>query len=111
MIIDFNKLDEVAFDRFKDGNGTLFMRSFGDADCRIMRQVLTPGVSSGLHKHEQNCEIVLVLKGVLTFHYDGKTEIVGAGQVHYCPRGHSHYMENRTGDDVECLAIVSECGK
>lgn len=108
MIIDFDKLDEAAVDGFKGGKGTLCMRSHVDNDCRIMRQVLRPGVSSGLHTHDSNCEIIMVLQGEATFHFDGQVEKARAGQVHYCPCGHSHYMENLTDTDVVCLAIVPE---
>ena len=43
-----------------------------------------------------------------TFHYDGITETVRVGQCHYCPEGHSHYMENLTDHDLVYLAIVPE---
>ena len=49
-----------------------------------------------------------ILKGELTYHYDGKIEVAHAGQVHYCPMGHNHYFENLTNEDVEYLAIVPE---
>jgi len=108
MIIDFDKLDENLIEGFKGGKGILRMRSFFDGKCRIMRQVLSPGVSSGLHTHENNCEIIFVLKGELTVYYDETVETLVAGQVHYCPAGHSHYMENRTNGEVECFAIVAD---
>jgi len=108
MIIDFDKLEEMAIDGFKGGNGVLLMRSHNDNDCKIMRHRLRPGVSSGMHKHEGNCEIIMVLKGEVTFHYDNNVEIATAGQVHYCPRDHSHYMENLSDTDAEYLAIVPE---
>ena len=38
----------------------------------------------------------------------GQMETVRVGQCHYCPMGHSHYMENLTDHDVVYLAIVAE---
>ena len=96
MIIDFNKIDEVCVKGFKGGNGDLLTRNYDDGKCKIMMSKLRPGASSGLHQHSGNCEIVYIISGVATFHYDGHVETAVAGQVHYCPDGHEHYMENNT---------------
>ena len=108
MIIDPKKIEEVAFHNFKGGKGDLFSRNYVDDKCKIMFSRLPAGSTSGLHTHEGNCEIVYVISGTPTFVYDGKTEDVQTGQVHYCPEGHNHYMENNTGEDVVYLAIVPE---
>lgn len=108
MVIDFNKIAEECVINFKGGNGKLLTRNYTDGKCKIMKSCLCPGASSGLHKHEGNCEIVYIISGTATFHYDGDTEIVTEGQVHYCPEGHAHYMENNTDADLVYLAIVSE---
>lgn len=106
MIIDFGEISEICVMNFKGGNGELLTRNYEDDKCKIMMSCLKPGASSGLHTHECNCEIVYVISGTATFHYDGKTETAEAGQVHYCPEGHSHYMENNTDEDLHYLAIV-----
>lgn len=108
MTIDFNHLEEVKIDGFKGGKGELCMRSFADEKCRIMHGVLRPGASSGLHCHSENSEILYVLSGIATFYCDGEQKIVCQGQVHYCPMGHSHYMENNETEDLVYLAIVPE---
>lgn len=106
MIIDFNNIPEERIEGFKGGKGELLTRNFQDDRCKMMYSRLRPGASSGLHVHEANCEIVYVLEGVLTFHYDGRTEVARAGQVHYCPRGHAHYMENLADVDAVYFAVV-----
>lgn len=108
MIIDFNDIDEAKVMGFKGGQGELDTRNFVDEKCKIMLSTLKPGASSGLHIHEGNCEIVYVLSGIATFHYDDKVEIAKAGQVHYCPMGHSHYMENLESEDLTYFAVVPE---
>lgn len=108
MIIDFENIAEAHIDGFKGGKGLLKSRAFSDDKVKIMYLTLTPGASSGLHTHEGNCEIVIIVSGTMTFHYDGKVETAHTGQVHYCPMGHSHYMENLTDHDCVCLAIVPE---
>ena len=41
-------------------------------------------------------------------HYDDVVETVGPGQVHYCPKGHAHYMANDGTEDLVFFAIVPE---
>ena len=108
MVIDFSKIAPLDIEGFKGGKGTLTARNYTDDNCKIMKHVLAPGASTGLHKHEGNCEIVYVLSGEATVHYDGKVEQVKVGQVHYCPMGHSHYMENLTDAPLEYYAVVPE---
>lgn len=111
MIIDFKNIEDKAFEGFRGGYGRLIMRSFADDDCKIMRHILKPGAALGLHTHDDNCEIIVVQKGEATVHCDGKTELLTEGQVHYCPRGHSHYIENQTNDDIQYLAIIVEMAR
>ncbi len=108
MVIDFEKIAQSSIFGFKGGNGELLSRNFSDEKIKIMYSTLRPGASTGLHTHEGNSEVIFVISGTATFHYDGETEQVQAGQVHYCPVGHSHYMENLTDHDLVYFAIVPE---
>lgn len=108
MVIDFNGMAEARIMGFKGGEGELRTRNYVDENIKIMRSALAPGASSGDHPHEVNCEVIYVLKGVMTFFCDGEKESVAAGQVHYCPKGHVHHFINETPEAVEYLAIVPE---
>ena len=108
MVIDFDKITMQTINGFKGGQGELDMAGFGDDKVKIMYSTLRPGASSGLHTHEGNCEVVFVVSGVATFHYDGTVEECRASQCHYCPMGHSHYMENLTDHDLVYFAVVPE---
>lgn len=108
MIIDFEKTEEKVVENFKGGNGKLIMRAADDGKVKIMRNILTPGSSIGMHAHEGNCEVMYIIKGEITFVCDGKEETARAGEVHYCPCGHTHCAENRTAEDAEFFAIVPE---
>lgn len=108
MIIDFDKIKEAHLQGFKGGKGPLDTRNYVDDQVKIMYSTLRPGSSTGLHTHTGNCEIIYVISGVATFHYDGGVEECHVGQVHYCPDGHNHYMENLTDHDLVYLAIVPE---
>lgn len=108
MLIDFSEIPAVDIDGFKGGNGLFISRSFADETCKIMKNILPPGASTGLHEHTANCEVIYVLSGVATCYYDDIVETVGPGQVHYCPKGHAHYMENKGTEDLVFFAIVPE---
>lgn len=108
MVIDFEKIQEAHIVDFKGGKGKLDTRNFVDGKVKVMYSTLRPGATTGLHTHVGNCEVVFVISGVATFHYDDTVEEVRVGQVHYCPEGHSHYMENLTDHDLVYLAIVPE---
>ena len=108
MIIDFSKIKEEKIEGFKGGKGLLVTHNYVDDKVRIMRSTLTPGASSGNHLHGENCEVIYVLSGKMTFHCDGITEECIAGQVHYCPKGHEHWFENLTDQNVEYFAVVAE---
>lgn len=111
MVIDFKNIKEEKIMNFKGGEGELDTRNFVDKDNRIMMSILKPGASSGYHKHDGNWEIVYIVDGEATFVYDDKEEVVRAGQVHYCPNGHSHSMINKTDKDLVYFAVVPVLNK
>lgn len=108
MIIDFNNIEEKHIEGFKGGNGPFLTRMSDDGKVKIMRNILQPGSSIGLHTHKGNCEVMFVLKGEITFTCDGQKETAKAGEVHYCPEGHNHCAENLTNEDAEFFAVVAE---
>ena len=108
MIIDFKKIEEKHVDGFKGGNGPFLTKLADDGKVKIMHNILPAGSSIGMHTHEGNCEVMYILRGTITFTYDGHTETATAGQVHYCPCGHEHHAENLTNEDAEFFAIVPE---
>lgn len=106
MKIDFENISEETLNNFKGGNGLLITRNYIDNNNKIMMSKLQPGASSGYHLHEGNNEIVYIIEGRARFIYDDKEELLNAGEVHYCPNGHSHSMHNDTDDVLKYLAIV-----
>ena len=106
MILDFETIKEELIIGFKGGEGELLTRNYVDENARIMLSVLKPGARSGLHEHATNCEVILILEGEMTFHYDDGEEVAHNGDVHYCPKGHCHWFENLTDHDVHYFAVV-----
>jgi quercetin dioxygenase-like cupin family protein len=108
MIIDFSKIEEQAIQKFKDGEGELATRNFVDEKNKIMMSRLRPGANIGYHKHENNSEIIYCFSGEGHLEYDEGVEKFMAGDLHYCPMGHSHALFNDGENDLVYLAIVPE---
>ena len=109
MVIDFNKLEEIANPQFKGGEGDTLFRTFADGQNKIMRGRLDPGCSIGYHIHETNSEIIYILSGEALCRYDDGEERLGPGQCHYCPMGHAHALINASpSEPLTFFAIVPQ---
>ena len=82
MVIDFNKIEEVAHPQFKGGEGETWFRMFNDGTHKVMRGRLEPGCSIGFHRHESNSEVIFILSGSARCLYDDGEERLGAGECH-----------------------------
>ena len=108
MIIDFEKITEAHLEGFKGGKGKLDTRNYVDDKVKIMYSTLRPGASTGLHTHEGNCEVIFIVSGTATFHYDNGVEEWREGQVDDSTRGYRHCMEHHTDHADVYFAIVPE---
>lgn len=108
MILDFKDLPATHLSHFKGGEGDLVANMYADAKIKIMHGHLEPGASIGYHRHEENSEVIFLLSGRGVVRYDDTEETLLPGQVHYCPMGHSHALENRADVPLEFFAVVPE---
>lgn len=110
MIINYNEQILEKFENFKGGEKAMDAKMFFDGQNRILYAELEPGASIGLHTHETNSEIIYLLEGTGTVLYDGEYETLEAGNVHYCPKNHSHSLINKSGSTIKFFAVVPEQG-
>lgn len=108
MILDLMNTPEQTMPHFKGGEGTAYVRMFFDGQNRIMLGRLPAGSTIGMHTHETNSEIMHVLSGTARVIMDGETEIIRAGQTHYCPKCHTHTTLCEGEEDLCILAVVPE---
>ncbi len=108
MKIVFDTLEEKEEKNFKGGEKSFQVRMHAGTYNKIMRGILVPGASIGLHTHEKNSEIVFVISGKGTMIYDDTKEILNPGDCHYCPMGHSHSFINESDEDLVFYAVVPE---
>ena len=103
MRIDLNITEETVLLGFHGGRGETAARMVADGNNRIMRGRLTPGASIGDHRHDDSSEILYILQ---SRGLDGEVENWEPGICHYCPKEHTHSLENNGGEDVIFFAVV-----
>jgi mannose-6-phosphate isomerase-like protein (cupin superfamily) len=84
----------IAKDDFH-GKGRLFAHN-----------VIEPGCSIGLHRHEGDFEAYYILRGRGTVNDNGAICEVGPGDVVYTDDGQSHSIENTGDETIELIALV-----
>lgn len=108
MKIEFNGINEKPMEGFKGGKGVLGLKMFEKRGVKFLSGRLEPNATIGMHRHDDSCEIILVLSGNGKAVCDGETEILSAGQCHYCAKGSSHSLINSGNDDLVFVAAVPD---
>ena len=106
MKINFDEIELSILPNFKGGEKETRANMYLDDKNRIMRGLLIPGASIGVHTHEDSSEIIFITGGCGKAIYDGTEERVLAGDCHYCPKGHTHTLINDSNADLTFLAVV-----
>lgn len=106
----FTEMPDTVLPHFKGGEGQLAARMYTDSNNKILRGLLAPGCTVGLHTHEGSSEIIYILSGSGKVLYDGAYEALAPGDCHYCPEGHEHSLINDSDADLIFVAVVPEHG-
>ena len=113
MIIDFGKMDFTVLPNFKGGEKEFAANMFFDGTNRIFKGRLVPGATIGMHTHDDSCEVIFILegKGTIVEREPGdeaeKYSDVTAGDCLYCPKGHTHSLQNTSEEgDLVFYAVV-----
>ena len=110
MLINFEQIPETVIPKMRGGEGQVVSRMHTDEKNKIMRGLLAPGCTIGLHTHETSSEIIYILSGTGKVLCDGAYEPLAAGSVHYCPKGHGHSLINDSEEDLIFFAVIPEHG-
>ena len=111
MKLDPKSLPLEVIHGLQGGEGDFNNYTFNNGQCKIMFISIEPGTYSGLHTHKYNCEMCYILEGKLEGYYDGnydEPELLGPGDFHYCPMGHSHSLKNVGETTARFIGIVPE---
>ena len=106
MKLQFDQIPASVTPHFKGGEGSFQAHMYADEGAKMMKAVLTPGSSVGIHTHEDSSEMIYVLSGSGRMLIDGGEERLGPGDFHYCPKGHTHSFVNDGAEDLVFIAVV-----
>lgn len=109
MLLDFSQIPVEPVPQMRGGTGTVLLQKTVQGPVKVLRGVLPPGASIGMHTHEDNSEVIYLLAGTGKVLCDGAEEAVGPGSCHYCPQGHAHSLVNTGPLPLEFFAVVPEC--
>ncbi|MGM9899439.1 MAG: cupin domain-containing protein [Bacilli bacterium] len=108
MKLSFSQEKYESYPQFKNGEKALLAKMYFDGKLRIMEGVLVPGASIGLHTHENNAEVIFVIEGNLVAVINNEEEQLTSGDVHYCPKGDTHTLINKSNSDALFKAVIFE---
>ena len=108
MVFRLDTIPEVAEEHFWEGDGTVFLRRWtDDAGTKFLLVRVLPGCSIGEHTHSANMEACYILSGHAKVLYDGVVYPLAPGDVHYCPKGHSHSVFNDGDEEMTMYCVVA----
>ncbi len=113
MIIRFDNMEKTVLQNFKGGEKELTANMFFDGTNRILKGILAPGASIGVHTHEDSCEMIFIISGTGTImekspeDNEATYSTVQQGDCLYCPKNHTHSLINtaKEGDLVFYAAV------
>ena len=108
MKIQFDRMNDTVLEKFNGGEGRLVAKMYNDGKTKILRGLLAPGHTVGLHTHVTSSEVIYILSGTGKVLCDGEYESVAAGDCHFCPQGHEHSLINDSEGDLTFFAVVPE---
>lgn len=112
MIIRAQELEATTLEAPRGGTGTAYRLAY-DAACGFNGEVtnfammsLSPESSIGLHKHEGDMEIYLILDGQPKTSDNGVDAQLNSGDMLVTKDGEEHSLVNDTTTPVTFLAII-----
>ena len=72
------------------------------------RLILEPGCSIGSHRHEDEEELFVIMRGKAEIDDNGKISQVSSGDAVLTGGGESHAVRNIGGETLEVLAVISK---
>jgi len=107
MLLDFAKIPVEPVANMRGGQGTVLLQKTVQGPVKVMRGVLPPGATIGMHSHETNCEVIYILSGTGQVLCDGVQEPLGPGacsSLPWCPRRHNPDIHRKERDTMsDCL--------
>ena len=92
---------------FNGGENSIYAQMVQAEGVRIMvKGVIPPGASVGLHPHDGSLEVVFILSGHCYALCDGERETLQPGDCHYCSNHSTHTLVNDGEENVVFCAVI-----
>ena len=101
-------------DNMRGGNGSVKIEHFWEPGTEMLghnrmaaRLTLPPGGSIGVHDHQNEDEIFVIVKGVAEADDNGTLSRLEAGDTLLTGNGAGHAIRNIGDEDLELVALIS----
>ena len=123
MIINFKDITPIVVDNMRGGEGNVKLVKFSvkyaanraddvvkfsDEVNSVVRITIKQNCSIGLHTHENDQEIIYVIKGNGKCLEDGVEYDLYPGLANYCAKGKNHSIRNPYEEDLELFAVITK---
>lgn len=108
MIINFKDITPIVVDNMRNGEGSVKLVKYADDLNSVVRITIKQNCSIGIHTHENDQEIIYVIKGCGKCLEDGVEYDLYPGLANYCAKGKNHSIRNPYEEDLELFAVITK---
>ena len=106
--------NKTVRENMRGGEGSVLIEKLWDPETELKannrlfaRLTLEPGNSIGFHKHENEEEVFVVLRGIAEMDDDGQTLTLHPGDTILTGNGAGHAVKSIGNEPLEMLAVIS----
>lgn len=108
MKINFKNSDYLYIPGLNGGHGKIGAKMHVGDGLKAIESIIPAGASIGSHTHNTSIDFNYVVSGNGIAVCDGVTETLKKGDIHYCPLGSTHSIENTGNENLVLITFVSE---
>ena len=114
MIKRDGNYEKIVKEEMRGGAGKVVIEKLWDPESELKannrlfaKLTLEPGSSIGFHKHENEEEVFVIIKGAAEADDNGKTETLYPGDTILTANGAGHSVKSVGDETLEMLAVIS----
>ncbi len=113
MIKKENEYTETIMEPMFGGDGKVTLKHYytkdemASSNRLCAKLIIEPGCSSGVHVHENEEEIFIILKGIAEVNDNGEVKTLKAGDSMLTKSGEGHAIKNIGDETLELVAVIT----
>jgi len=114
MIKRNNEFEKIVKKEMRGGSGQVLIEKLWNNETELKannrlfaKLTLEPGSTIGFHKHENEEEVFVILKGVAKMDDNGKEETLYPGDTILTADGAGHSVKSVGNEALEMMAVIS----